>query len=64
MSISRKAIRLLHWDTGMQNPRKQAILIQETGPWYFISEMGNCMSTKNTMTHMARQWLPKDKIDS
>ena len=48
--------------TGMQNRRKQVTLIPETGPWYFISEMGNYVSTENIMTPMVRQWLPKDKI--
>jgi hypothetical protein len=46
----------------MLNRRKQVTLIPGIGPWYFISGMGNYMSTENIMTPMERQWLPKDKI--
>src|SRR5438105_10367065 len=48
----------------MQNRRRLVNLIPETGPWHFILETVNCMSIKNIMTHMGKQWLPRDKIYS
>ena len=56
-----KVVALGYWDAKSKKTGNPY-----SGEWAmcFISEMGNYVSTENIMTHIVRQWLPGDKIDS